>query len=111
MSQVRKSKPKEEPKKAASKPQAKKAAPKKVEKKKEEPKAKPVNQKYHISQNKDEKSEFYNQWRVRKSGSDKTIKFFKTQKEAIDYAKWLAKNADSDIVIHKTDGKIRKQKY
>ena len=68
-------------------------------------------QKYHISQNNDDKSEFYKQWRVRKSGSKKTIKFFKTQKEAIDYAKSLAKNADTDIVIHKVDGKIRKQKY
>lgn len=68
-------------------------------------------QKYHISQNNDDKSEFYKQWRVRKSGSNKTIKFFKTQKEAIDYAKSLAKNADTDIVIHKVDGKIRKQKY
>lgn len=68
-------------------------------------------QKYHISRNNDDKSEFYKQWRVRKSGSNKTIKFFKTQKEAIDYAKSLAKNADTDIVIHKVDGKIRKQKY
>lgn len=68
-------------------------------------------QKYHISQNNDDKSKFYKQWRVRKSGSNKTIKFFKTQKEAIDYAKSLAKNADTDIVIHKVDGKIRKQKY
>ncbi len=68
-------------------------------------------QKYHVSQNNDDKSEFYKQWRVRKSGSEKTIKYFRTQKEAIDYAKNLASNADTDIVIHKTDGKIRKQKY
>lgn len=93
----------EEPKKAEPKP---KAAPKKTE---AQPKERP--QKYHISQNNDDKSEFFKQWRVRKSGSDKTIKYFKTQKEAIDYAKTLAKNQDSDIVIHKTDGKIRKQKY
>lgn len=76
--------------------------------KKEEP---TKTQKYHISLNNDEKSEFFKQWRVRKSGSNKTIKYFKTQKEAIDFAKTLAKNADTDIVIHKTDGKIRKQKY
>lgn len=84
--------------------------PVKEEPKKEETKEQ-ANVKYHISQNKDEKSEFFNQWRVRKSGSDKTIKYFKTQKEAIDYAKTLAKNQDTDIVIHKKDGKIRKQKY
>lgn len=95
---------KAEPKKEPSKP-----APK-VEPKGEEAKEQ-ANVKYHISQNKDEKSEFFNQWRVRRSGSDKTIKYFKTQKEAIDYAKTLAKNQDTDIVIHKRDGKIRKQKY
>lgn len=95
---------KEEPKKEPSKP-APKEAPKKEETKEQ------ANVKYHISQNKDEKSEFFNQWRVRRSGSDKTIKYFKTQKEAIDYAKTLAKNQDTDIVIHKKDGKIRKQKY
>ncbi len=67
--------------------------------------------KYHISQNKDDKSEFFKQWRVRKSGSDKTIKYFKTQKEAIDYAKQLADNNDASIVIHKEDGSIRKQNY
>jgi hypothetical protein len=69
------------------------------------------NEKYHISQNKDDQSEFFKQWRVRKEGSNKTIKYFKTQKEAIDYAETLAKNAGSSIVIHKVDGTIRKQDY
>ena len=92
-------------------PALKKEEPKKsVPAKKEEP-AKQGNVKYHISQNKDDKSEHFKQWRVRKQGSEKTIKYFKTQKEAIVYAKTLAKNADTDIVIHKTDGKIRKQNY
>jgi hypothetical protein len=67
--------------------------------------------KYHISQNKDDQSEFYKQWRVRKEGSNKTIKYFKTQKEAIEHAEILAKNAGSSIVIHKVDGTIRKQDY
>jgi hypothetical protein len=67
--------------------------------------------KYHVSQNKDDRSEFYKQWRVRKEGSDKTIKYFKTQKEAIEHAEVLAKNAGSSIVIHKVDGTIRKQDY
>lgn len=104
--EVKKVEPKPAPKKAEPKP-----APKKVETPKEEPKESAKAPKYHVSQNKDEKSEFFNQWRVRKSGSSKTIKYFRTQKEAIDYAKGLAKNAETDIVIHKTDGKIRKQKY
>ena len=66
---------------------------------------------YHISLNKDENSEFYKIWRVRRSNSDKTIKYFDTQKEAIAYAKSLSDKNKTNIVIHKTDGKIRKQKY
>ncbi|MFH5882330.1 DUF2188 domain-containing protein [Liberiplasma polymorphum] len=68
-------------------------------------------QKYHVSQSKDDKSEHYKEWRVRKEGSEKTIKFFKTQSEAITYAEGLAEQADSTVVIHKVDGSIRKQNY
>jgi len=67
--------------------------------------------KYHVSQNKDKKSPRFKEWRVRKQGSNKTIKYFQTQAEAIDYAKELAKNNGSSIVIHKVDGTIRKQDY
>ncbi|MCK9289464.1 MAG: DUF2188 domain-containing protein [Acholeplasmataceae bacterium] len=67
---------------------------------------------YHISQVKDSKSEFYKMWRVRRSGSKKVIKHFKTQKEAIDEAKKYGQdNEDASIVIHGRDGKIRRQKY
>jgi len=67
--------------------------------------------KYHISQNKKDGTPHFKEWRVRKEGSTKTIKFFKTQAEAIDYAKELADNQDSSIVIHKVDGTVRKQDY
>ena len=67
--------------------------------------------KYHISQNKDTDAEHASEWRVRKEGSSKTIKYFKTQKEAIAFAEKLAENQDSSIVIHKKDGSIRKQDY
>lgn len=67
--------------------------------------------KYHVSQNKDENSENFKKWRVRKEGSDKTIKFFNTQKEAIEFAESLAASAGSTVVIHKVDGSIRKQDY
>jgi uncharacterized protein YdaT len=67
--------------------------------------------KYHVSQNKDEDSENFKKWRVRKEGSTKTIKFFDTQKEAIAYAEQLAESAGSSVVIHKMDGSIRKQDY
>lgn len=86
----------------------KQTTPKNAEPKKE---TKETNAKYHVSQNNDEKSEFYKQWRVRKGGSKKTIKFFNTQAEAIVYAEHLAEQAGSSIVIHKMDGKIRKQDY
>lgn len=64
---------------------------------------------YHVSQEKEAKSEFHRQWRVRKEGSEKTIKFFKTQKEAIEFANELAEKYDGFVVVHRLDGKIRKQ--
>lgn len=90
-----------------------KAASKKASAEKEDKSASDTDKvvKYHVSQNKDEKSEFKNQWRVRKQGSQKTIKYFKTQAEAIAYAETLAENNDTSIVIHKRDGSIRKQDY
>lgn len=66
---------------------------------------------YHISMNRDEKSENHGMWRVRMEHSDKTIKHFKTQKAAIEYAKTLAESAGVSIVIHKLDGSMRKQQY
>ncbi|MGD9909870.1 MAG: DUF2188 domain-containing protein [Candidatus Izemoplasmatales bacterium] len=78
----------------------------------EELKKTPVkNPKYHVSQNKDEKSPNFKKWRVRKEGSEKTIKFFDTQKDAIAFAEGLANAAGSSVVIHKVDGSIRKQDY
>ncbi|MDY0210811.1 MAG: DUF2188 domain-containing protein [Acholeplasma sp.] len=66
---------------------------------------------YHVSQNKDEKSPHFKKWRIRKEGSKKTIKFYDTQKEAIEVATDLADKAGTTIVIHKVDGTIRKQDY
>lgn len=66
---------------------------------------------YHITQVKEKDSEFYNMWRVRRSGSSKVIKHFKTQKEAVEHAQKFAKDNETNVVIHKRDGKIRKQKY
>lgn len=77
-------------------------------------KAKPTKdtpRKYHVSLNRDEKSDFYKMWRVRMEKSEKTIKYFKTQEEAITYAEGLAEEANSSVVIHKKDGSIRKQIY
>jgi hypothetical protein len=91
------------------KEEPKKAEPVKVEDDKEDAKSK--NPKYHVSQNKDPKSPAFKQWRVRKEGSNKTIKYFDTQALAIAYAEDLAEKNDTSIVIHKLDGTIRKQDY
>jgi len=101
---IEKQKPVSKPKGAvASKPTASKPAAAKPAV------AKPS--KYHVSQNKDPKSDSYKKWRVRIEGSQKTIKFFDTQKEAIAHAEDLAKSAGSSVVVHKLDGTIRKQNY
>lgn len=104
-------KPVESKEVVVEKPAKKETKPKEVVKEplEEEPKDKVA--KYHISQNKKEDTPHYKEWRVRKEGSTKTIKFFKTQAEAIEYAKSLADNQDSSIVIHKVDGTVRKQDY
>ena len=64
-----------------------------------------IGQKYHISLNADGK------WQVKGEKAEKALKLFDTQKEAIAYAKTVAGNQEGNIVIHKVDGKIRKQDY
>ena len=50
------------------------------------------------------------EWKVFIQGSDKVIKLFKTQKEALDYAQGLCKNKNdgSTVMLHGLDGKMRK---
>jgi len=77
----------------------------------EEAEEKPVQKKrkapkqYHISLRVD------NKWQLKFGGSSKALKLFDTQKEAIEYAKPLAAKQKAALVIHRTDGKIRKQDY
>jgi outer membrane biosynthesis protein TonB len=59
---------------------------------------------YHISQRKE-----LNKWQVKRNQSQKAVKLFDTQKDAIDYAKDLAKNQNASIRIHSKEGKIRKE--
>ena len=61
---------------------------------------------YHVSKRDNDGRE----WKVFIQGSEKVIKLFDTQKEALDYAKSLAKNKDdgSYVILHGLDGKIRK---
>ena len=46
-------------------------------------------------------------WSVKGAGNLKATRNFDTQKEAIDYAKQIAQNQKSEVVIHGKDGKIR----
>ncbi len=91
-------------KSAAPKKEApKKETAKKVEAKKEE-KAKPTI--YHVSKRDNDGRE----WKVFIETSDKVIKLFKTQQEALSYAQSLAKNKNdgSSVRLHGLDGKMRK---
>ena len=46
-------------------------------------------------------------WAVIGAGNEKHTKIVDTQKEAIDIARGIAKNKQSEVVIHKRDGTIR----
>jgi hypothetical protein len=46
-------------------------------------------------------------WAVKGAGSEKNTKIVPTQKEAISIAREIAKNQQSELVIHNKQGKIR----
>lgn len=46
-------------------------------------------------------------WQVKREGSDKATKTFRTQQDAINYARDIAKNQQSELVIHRRNGTIR----
>ncbi len=46
-------------------------------------------------------------WAVHGAGNQRDTKLFDTQKEAHEYAKKIAKNQKSEVVIQGKDGKIR----
>ncbi len=50
-------------------------------------------------------------WIVKRENSSKIVRSLETQKEAISYATIKALTNDTTVVIHKKDGKIRKQNY
>lgn len=52
-----------------------------------------------------------NAWIVKREGSDRILRVLETQKDAIAFANIKALSNDTLIVIHKKDGKIRKQNY
>ena len=48
-------------------------------------------------------------WAIKKGGSSKATKVHKTQKEAIDHGREIAKNQNAELYIHRQDGKIRQK--
>jgi len=86
----------------AKKPVEKKAASSKKVVAKSNPAKKAIPSKaYHVSQHED------GGWKVKGAGSDKSLKRFNTQKEAIDHANKIAKNQDGHVKVHSKTGKLR----
>ena len=50
---------------------------------------------------------YHSIWAVKGEGNTKVTKITKTQKEAIDIAREIAKNQKSELIIQNTEGKIR----
>lgn len=48
-------------------------------------------------------------WAVKGAGNEKATKVTKTQQEAINIAKEIAKNQQSEMLIHGTNGRIREK--
>ena len=77
------------------------AVKKRITKKKETKKYKDTARVYHVSQH-------ILGWQVKLAKGEKVIKTFKTQKEAIEYAKSLVKTNGGSIRVHSMKGSIRK---
>ena len=50
-----------------------------------------------------------NKWSVRKAGASRATGTFETQREAINEAKKIAKNQQTELYIHGSDGRIRER--
>ncbi len=48
-------------------------------------------------------------WQIKKSNSERAFKKFRTQKEAIEFAKNLEVTTGVEFIIHKADGNPRKK--
>lgn len=55
----------------------------------------------HVTRNSD------GTWNVKGAGNSKATNIYPTQKEAINRAKEIATNQNSEVLIHGVDGKIR----
>ncbi|WP_320018931.1 DUF2188 domain-containing protein [Labilibaculum manganireducens] len=50
-----------------------------------------------------------NKWAVKGAGNNKATKVTNTQGEAIDIARGISKNQESELVIHRRNGQIREK--
>jgi uncharacterized protein YdaT len=48
-------------------------------------------------------------WAVRKEGADRVTRVFKTQKQATDAARAIARNQGAELVVHRKDGTIKER--
>lgn len=49
------------------------------------------------------------QWAVKGAGNTKATRVVETQKEAITIAKQIARNQESELIIHRPNGQIREK--
>ncbi len=48
-------------------------------------------------------------WNVTKGGAKKASKSFEIKREAVEYAREISKNQESELYIHKKDGTIERK--
>ena len=46
-------------------------------------------------------------WNIKKGGGQKVIKHFDRKQDAVDHAREISKNQESELIIHKKDGTIQ----
>lgn len=46
-------------------------------------------------------------WNVNKGGGEKAIKNFDRKQDAVDYARQISRNQESELIIHRKDGTIQ----
>ncbi len=63
---------------------------------------------YHVNYYEDADPSLDGKWRVVREGSQRALKYFRTQKEAIDYANVIARNQNVGVIVYRKDGQIRK---
>jgi hypothetical protein len=56
---------------------------------------------HHVVPNKD------GGWDIKKGGGERSIKHFSKKEDAVDRAREISRNQESELVIHKKDGTIQ----